>query len=183
MILLPKHKMVFVDVPRTATTSLELMLCSFHNGFTCGRHQQRTPVWRDGWDHFAVVRNPYDRAVSMWRHITQVRMTPGRGYRRRWADAVKGYEFSDWVRYLGSPDKNFWARSQTEYLKPWRNIHLQLLRFENLTDDLDRLTPFSSDSLTHLNKSEGKDDPYTPELREAVRKWAREDFERWGYEP
>ena len=59
---------VFVRIPRTGSTSICKALNNYPDHKTAARWKERYPDW-DRRFKFTIVRDPYDRFVSMWKYF------------------------------------------------------------------------------------------------------------------
>jgi hypothetical protein len=66
MIVSEKHKVIFVAIPKTATRSIYNSLINNFDGKQLNDHQKIIPIKYQSYYSFTVIRNPYDRAVSIW---------------------------------------------------------------------------------------------------------------------
>ena len=129
----------------------------------------------------AVVRNPYDRMVSMF-------------FFAKKHDLGKLYDislnsFDEFVEgfYKLSKDPNFFhAKTQCEYIKDSENV--TVCRFENLKDDVskfinDNNLPFNIEEFQKLNSTVHNDykSYYTDKTKGTVNKMWKEDFDRFSY--
>lgn len=179
---------VFLHINKTAGTSVLRAL-----GIPVKQHRTAREVidrigrekWQSAWK-FAFVRNPWDRAVSLYEY---------RRGKDRTGIASSGLSFTRWVdrvftedpdpRYNNNP-RSF--QSQCDWLKDERgDIAIDFIgRFENLASDFsrvaERIAPGAS--LQHLNASRRGSYTryYDPQSRQAVARWFAEDIERFGYD-
>jgi hypothetical protein len=100
----------------------------------------------DAYFRFAIVRNPWSRAVSLYKHLDH--NMPFRGF------------VSDWLpEQFARPDWNgdFWfLRPQTDFvMKDGRMVVQEVLRLEKLVDEFGRVATASklSTPLPHVNRS------------------------------
>lgn len=178
---------IFLHINKTAGTSVLRAV-----GIPVKRHRTAREIiariGREKWDSawkFAFVRNPWDRAVSLYEY---------RRGKDRTGIASNELSFGEWVeRVFGAqPDPAYnnnprSFQSQCEWLKDDRgNIEIDFIgRFENIQDDFraiaEKIAPGAS--LQHLNASRRA--PYASYYdagsRKAVAAWFAEDIERFGY--
>ena len=134
-----KHKFIFIHTPKTAGTSISVSLAddSVLKNETKEKHwnasqckQNYSKYWNEYYK-FSVVRNPWDRVVSMYIYFTQFNKT------------IKQKNFSDWLSFAFVEKKfNMWGGlgSQYEFLAINKSIELDyVLRFENLNSDFNQL--------------------------------------------
>ena len=186
MILIPKLNLVILTPGKTASSSLRLEMSKrkygailLHGpqgeGADYNRHTPHIPEsLPEGMKDpkvAVIVRNPYDRAVSLWKH-----------YRRYTDREISFAEFVDSI--LTAADSWWFFRftiSQT--LEGTRFDHV--LKFESLLDDLNRMgvkiKRLPSKNLAHDGT------PYVAfydaDTQAKVRSWAADDFRLFGYEP
>jgi len=173
-----KPRALFIAIPRTGTRSMYRYLQEHQGGELVRDHEIGVPAEYVDYYRFAVVRNPYDRAISMWLYLHQPEVT--------------GLGFAEWVARITAPnytpyDRNTpwaeWGWKQSYFLKGQR--FEQVLRFEDLQVGLMAL-PFTSvgDSLPHENRvvGRGRWQHYMgPAEVKLVNEVWDEDFEHAGY--
>ena len=71
MVISHELKYVYIAIPRTASKSMSTWLVENFKGESIGRHHEwRVPTELREYLVFTIVRNPYERVVSMDYHIT-----------------------------------------------------------------------------------------------------------------
>jgi len=177
-----KHKCIFVHIPKTAGSSIELFLDpnlkTAMNGDTVftqeNKHSKAIDYYSQDPDlfsryfSFSFVRNPWDLVVSRY------------FYRKNWDSnfdlSIKGF-------LLG----NFSWNCCFNYLCVNDEISVNFVgRFENLQDDFDIVCDkigIPQQQLLHANKSNHKQytEYYDDETREIVAKKFAKDIEYFGY--
>lgn len=181
MILSHDGEWLFVSTRKCATNTLYKALEGKriqNGGFHPRPNERMAPL------HFTVVRNPYDRAVSIWAS-TCLRGHDKYGarnhIRQNGGNPDQFIDFCDSCLLQSFPTRDPWLfRNQSSWLDTfiWDNA----LSFETLGDDLASIG--IEVELPHLNQSKH---PHWAELMtdESVRvieHWAAFDFERFGYE-
>ena len=139
---------------------------------------------------FAVIRNPWDRVVSRYffaKKVIEIEKKQSVNY----AD-VSSFEAFLEERHKWGNEKYMWHRA----VRGWYNAHdhvtdvdgnlrCDMMRFENLNDDLIKYFGLASMSgarnVTALNKGTYKD-VYTPETIQVVADWYKKDIDFWGYD-
>lgn len=186
-----EHKAVFIHINRTGGTSIERALG--HDGYkgdTFQDHREphavRAEIGDDKWQRyfkFSVVRNPWDKMVSMYHHRKQ-------NFDRSWDSPIMQHEsmsFPAWVTLLDKL-KNY----------PQHNLHNQLdwlggpdtldfiARFERLEQDWEvireRLGIDTKLPRTNGSKHGHYRDYYTPETRDMVAQRFSKDIRHFGYQ-
>ncbi len=186
------HKAIFVHAPKTGGMSIRHTLwqhfdfvrppglTDWHSGFIPTSEAEPTYGYGGygGWLIFGVVRNPYERMVSFWRHCVDERDNPL--WRHVWQRADDADTFSGFVANLlrdGTPQA---FPPMTHTLRQCNRV----LRFEHLQAEFNTL-PFvrSAVVLPVLNNRDHScwRDMYDGDTMELVRCHYREDFERYGY--
>jgi hypothetical protein len=201
----PRHKLVFLAVPRSGSTSMEYMLTPLlGNGLDFGsprfqhtfRHYMRSCSPREvvtRYNHFfkwAFVRNPWTRLYSCY--LTRVRRRPNRYFRYHGLDKCK--TFADFVlRICDIPDRRADSHFISQaYLLTYKDRFLpdQVCRFETYREDCRRIRKIVEDKtgirlleLPHYYKTASEDyrEAYSPRLVELVGVRYREDCRLFGY--
>lgn len=144
-------------------------------------HGRIVPAGCKRYFRFAISRNPYSRMVSLWR------VTRGQRYRSSCAPGLdKFIDFAGWMATKGSRRWSNLVKPQHVWLD---GIPLDdVLKLEALNTEVRRL-PFW-EGPDHLEPAPNRtcvgQPPWqsyydNPEIAEAARAWAGEDFERYGY--
>lgn len=218
MILSTSHNFIFVHVPKTAGTAMTAALEPF--GVTGTRTMFRrmirrlpvheaperayfrkhetaadirrklTPAVYDRFVRFAVVRNPFDHAVSHYEYLKEFRNA-------KMAEAFSRMSFRDYLKMRS--DKAGWndrffvmLPDQAHFLVDAQGGLLvnRLLRFESLTQDFDALAHdlgLGQISLARINPTKAKakekkfQDYYDDDCIAAVKTLYRRDFALFGY--
>lgn len=169
--IINEHKLIFVHIPKTAGRSIAR---AFGSDFL---HRTIHAYKSHNYHKFTVVRNPWDRLVSIYHYIGR------RSYFANSPIRCSGAEFSQWLqlnlanRQTEIPDSaidgnrrsthsllgsQFWFSSQLSWIAGrHRVIRVDtILRFENLKNDFDMFCK-SRDiqvQLPHINASDRR--PY-----------------------
>lgn len=210
MLYSPQKNFLFVHIPKTAGNSLHRVLLPYSNGLNRTLYR-RAMSWlpvRENPDKayfrghstsenirrkmpaelfrklhkFAVVRNPYDHAVSSY-VFTQ------NNPQSRNNEVSKTWDFSQFLDYFERKNK-IMPRYQSAWITdPAGIIQLDRIMFlENLKQDFDDLSEFlgltGEIELLHVNKSPRKDyrDYYDDALKQRVEKLYAPDFDNFGYD-
>jgi hypothetical protein len=182
MIISHEYQFIFIEIPKTASTSLHTFLC--HQGCNSDRDFRHDsalsvrdlPEWND-YFKFAIIRNPYDRAVSWYEY----RRRPGVNENR----SMKDLSFKEFLVQDNSKACYEFICDE-EY-----NILIDYVgRYENLNDDISNIMsivgiPFNR--LPVLNKSESRNvchynEYFTDETRELMSDNYKMDLRVFNYE-
>lgn len=173
----------FIHIPKNAGTTVGKMLgrngIEFVVGDGVGDHNTRHRFARqypeDGFDSFAVVRNPYTRTVSWFEWI---RRFP------KYSD----WQFDQFVRQALDRGRARHAWTAQIYWTHDYDLRTPLvthiIHYEHLQRELCDLFPSISGKFLHLNCGGigAYDDYYDDELRDIVYERFREDFIAFGYD-
>lgn len=173
-------KSCFIHIPKNAGMSIESVI------YGCG-HETVADLFgnegkdSDGWNISAIVRNPYDRAVSVWAHGLQVSDAPFNWPAR----------FSDYVGLLPTRLWQTHARPQYSFLITKAGLggkgNLFVGRFERLPEAYGRICGLhgveNPPDLPHVNRSLRRHwkDYYTYDLIQAINRLYWEDFAYFDY--
>ena len=189
-------KPLFIHIPKTAGQSIHKALGM--------KNQPHRPLWRrksaDVRFVFSVVRNPYDRAVSLFHwyrdlHKADRKRTPHNAAMNMLARGCEDVnEF--WTRFFPEGTLQYQRRytpmmaTQLSYLsdkgagKVSLNVN-RILRFESLKEDWAALSrDIRLRPLPHVNKSNHRDwqEELSEESRAVIAKLYAVDFEAFKYE-
>lgn len=175
-IKLKNHDMTFIHIPKTGGQSIREYLMTIPGAELMPLNKREINVkhpdiWTAqkhfgelGWT-FCVVRNPYDRIVSMWGHLRRVNHL--------------SCSFRDFVLKKAKYD---------DYMKPmthWFDDIDHVLRFETLRQDFELIQNKIGikGKLIHKNRSQHNKytEYYDNELKEFVADKFKEDLVRFNY--
>lgn len=191
------RKIFFVHVPKTAGTTIEeaLNLRNSKNIYDKGVRLDTVPVTRQhlyasellkesgikikGYYAFAVVRNPFDRLVSEYGFMPNNYFVP---------EKIKSMRFEEFVRTslkMDPLERRFIFDGHLELQSNYVDIeNVKIFKYENLSECFDELNKkFGPLEFGHHLKTDRKhwEEYYTPELKEFVYDFYKEDFTRFGY--
>jgi hypothetical protein len=189
--LFPKHKLVFVHVPKSAGASIESLF-----GFpedvaaTRDRHDSLAQIQRKypeciEWTSFLVARNIWHKIVSIYNHV---KTAAGPEWPR---DRIGTFE--DFVRFLCSTEQHYREASicrMAEGLEE-KNVDV-VLRYEYLREDLasflelQNITDIHVENLPHWRHNMPQYDRdykkyYDEETRRLVEERFEDDIQKFGY--
>lgn len=195
-----KWKLIFVGIPKNASTSFHMTLRNKTDYWSEG-HNHRT-IFEEyenhdedllmHYDSFAVVRNPYDRFFSAFKFQFPFNGPVSKeDYKRA---------FNEFAQSVGKPtfevnlsNEHYWP--QYKFITMNKRIVVDdVLRYENLQEDWrvfqkkwneKRQLPYKLNlTLAHENSSEVSirwDEIYEPESIESIYNYYHKDFEIFGY--
>ena len=199
MIIDTKRGFIFVHVPKTGGQSIVKALGSTHQQLNAC-HEPLYAVdssIRQGMWAFGVVRNPYERLVSLYHFMCQKTMKPSDNFDQ---NAIIEMGFRCWLmedEFFMAEDKPYiqhdisnagllpmQRRSQSWWLDGCDCV----IKFDGLEKNLNMaLEAMGHDGicLTHVNKSSHDNwrTYYDSRMRDFVRTWHAEDFNVYGFKP
>jgi hypothetical protein len=189
MVINDHYRFVFVHVPKTGGTSIQTVLRSLrgNNGSDIAntKHEAPTELFARlgaersaelrGYRFFCVVRNPWDRFVSLFRYLHKLGKFPvPESFREFAAMADNGEE---WVSKLHS------IRPQIDFVGAAGQT---VARYETLMEDFAKIASalgFSAE-LPHLNSSGDRDyyrEYYDQRCAQIVERKYKSDIDAFGY--
>lgn len=193
--------LIFVHIQKTGGSSISQALG--HPVHPPYKHwfapQLRDMVGAEAWDRaitFTFVRNPWDRLVSWWTMVDQVRRMQRPGVRLNNFFAyvlANASTFDDFIRKCHADiedrdGRKCILRNQIDYVVDANGQEMVdfIGRFENLDSDFRKLAELSRrplPALEHRNRSAHRPYQvfYTPETRDLVARAYQRDIARFGY--
>jgi len=167
----------FIAVPRTASTVMATLFLPQFGGRSDGRNHHARFVL-PGHAHlfrFAVVRNPYDRMLSIYHHLAEADRTYN----------IREMAFPQWMDFM-EKHWGFGGWNQTRFLEG-TGVQ-QILRFEQIETDVLSL-PFNTEGIAwpterqNISRRKPLSEELTDEYREIIYRHSEPDFERFEYTP
>lgn len=190
MIITKKKKFLFVHIPRCAGKSIVTALKDKYGTRKMAWEHARIKDARfniKGYTKFCVVRNPWERMVSMWSFLCQFKpVYENRHNKRRKWDELRGNSFEWWLIHQGKRSHNLITSDIPQMswmVKNGRFVMDHVIRFENLAEDFSDITGLPTDVLpvTHKTKHKTYQEYYTKDSREYVERVFASDIKKWGY--
>ena len=186
MIISKKAKLAFIHIPKNAGRSIEKAM------------RDKWPCKRVGWGHstlsqvknetkglrtFAVVRNPWERMVSLYFFVMQKKKTyTTKNGKKRPVKELAKLGFSTWLTERGEMTNNmiFTETPQVNWLRIMGKIAVKhIIRYENL-GELKKLG-IKLKEHTHKSKHGHYCEYYDKKARDFVANKFREDIKEFGY--
>jgi len=184
------YRFIFVRPAKAASTSILSYLDSVVPDLILRSHSwaydsQHIPLWyvidkmrprKKKYFKFSVIRNPFDRAVSIWKYTRQNFEDPG----------AAGGTLLEFMNYLHS-GKCLFHESKYQNLFDFTKGCDFVIRMENLQEDFNVVCDkigIPPHQLPSKNKTQRKHytEYYDDETRELVAQYYAKDIERFGYE-
>lgn len=201
MMVYNKYGLVFVAIPKCLTTSIHQTLQTNSDSHQDGHAHYSVSTLIEMYGNsllsnylsFTIVRNPYDRIWSAWKHLSLEDQYIGElDMVDRFRNFVKEelpLQFSEHVRKFDH------YKPQVDYIYAMRRHCMvdKIIRFENLNNE------WESFRLWYRNNTSGdvelpnsigisnetvkiKEDPYDDESREIIKRFYKYDFKLLGYD-
>ena len=196
------YELVFVSTPKSGShTGWKIMDDNFPIS-AAGMHNNIVPTYAVNYNAFTFVRNPYDRAVSLWNSLffaensckTKKEITIAQRYRRMFLSYINSDNFDSFCDYLAKKQyhkisNKFYKKfllTQSEYHSTSNLKYIQPIQLENnnVVDYIFEKTGIKINYIPHELKRDHAtwDNLYSNENKENILKWAKEDFKLYGYE-
>ena len=170
---------VFVSTPKCATNTMYDVLPKHFYGKRIGAWHNNRPPKRSAWKHtWTIVRNPYDRAVSIWGSTST-------STRYNYWELAGGKSFAAFAAWLARhPDT---GNPVIMPMHKWLSgVRLDsVIHLESLREDMNKMPFWRDVELPRLNKQSRCEWTvyYTDDSIGAnIRTWAGTDFEMFGYD-
>lgn len=203
-------KMTFLHLPKTGGTSFTQWIKNnfenkfIHSGDTHDTYDQLPDSWRN--NIYCVIRNPYDRTVTLYNYAKKVFSNPNilnhREFNKYFKPQIdelnKGFEhyilnMKDVHLYKRVEDKtrgvSAWNKKTLLRFLPKDLTKVNILRYENLNEDFKKVQDFLNcqKPLPRENVSRPINDDYrrwytSEKLKEEVYNVFKEEIETFGYE-
>jgi hypothetical protein len=176
-------KVTFIHIPKTAGASITRWylknilhisdICNYK--YEIGEHLFLNEIENPAPITFAVIRNPWDRVVSMYSFIIKIHV--------KYCSKLTFEEFINKIIKTMTFGNHKLSTPQIRWIEPGVT---HLLRFENLDNDFKNIQDIFQcyEPLPFNNKSDHEHyrTYYNDETRRAVTEMFKEDIEAFGYE-
>jgi hypothetical protein len=199
------YKLAFVSTPKAGSHSgWKIMEDNFPISDKA-MHNNIVPSYAVDYNAFTIVRNPFERAVSLWNsvlwaHTSNVgKQNINLKYRRIFMQKVGSDTFEDFCKFLASDkvsikkaNSDFYIKlliNQYDYHSKTNLNNLTYLKLENIERELPEYiyknTKKTISIIPHELKRKHNNwaDLNVNNCREDIIKWAEKDFEIYGYKP
>ena len=136
---------------------------------------------------FAVIRNPWDRIVSLYNHADTIRPRVKNTWYNQ--DKISWENFIDRMDLFRINSAYYWQHpydhwaSQFDWVSVGSKVKCDILRYENIQSDLDNYFCTNIDLKKENvgNYKKHYTEYYTEEQKQRVADWFRLDIEYWGF--
>lgn len=198
MLISKKYKFVYLDVPKTASSSLDEVFTEYggklqkvtSRGRQYLKHCRLIPNYATNFVKIASVRNPYARIVSHY-NFNKRNETAIREFSKYWGEGHLD-SFDSYIDLCLKINEEY--NYDTDYMQAynrfpqWKYLELTgydyIIHTESLEKDLKVIPFIKSINIPHKNKMEYNSwqEWITPERNEKIIEWAGKDFNLFGYE-
>jgi len=198
-----KYKFVFIDIPKTASLTLDTV---FENRYDAKlskpprnsklgeKHSRIIPEWASTFTKVTCVRNPFERICSFYHFVDGQLVNPRNPKLGTLFNFYGIKTFDDFIdksiEYTQLCPDNEVNGFQYRLFPAWKYLAPMgydiVLKQEKLLEDFKKL-PFvdKQESLPRKNSNKtnvGWGEVYTTERRDKIIEWAGKDFELFGYD-
>jgi hypothetical protein len=143
----------------------------------------------NGWEIVAIVRNPYDRFLSCWKDKSQ-KMSKDKGGCGASKSCPVNISFESFARTVaGTPDCDLdghAASQKSMIVHRGKPLYTRIIKVEDIdtewSDMRKKYTGLPELPFRHVTPNMAFD-PYTPAIRNIVKRRYKGDFEQFGYAP
>lgn len=185
MIVDTKHKFVYFDIPKTASSTLDQIFIK-HGGklvkppSKLAKHNRIVPAYALEYKKIVSIRNPYDRATS--HYFMAIRNKTN----------IPTKSFEDYLDYCISTLEESTNTTNSlmyhwfpmwKFLGDWLYKIDYIIRFEHLNEDLAKIPFIKISNIPHINEVPHKkfEEIKTSNIINKINTWAEKDFEIFGY--
>ena len=193
MIVSDKHKFIYIDVPKTASVTLDSIFTEHCAGYLqrppiqsnlANKHCRIVPEHAKYYTKIISVRNPYDRMTSFY-YFSVSRKVELQQMGVSTFDEFIDYCLDTTLKHDATEVNGLMYR----YFPMWKYVksigYNVVLKLESLQEDITQLDFLPKDIILPVkndNRHPSWKEVETPERKEKIQLWAGEDFELFGYE-
>ena len=175
--IIDRHKVIFIHIPKNAGTSIEEYFGNESVRIQPNKHADIYEIKRkfknsyNNYRKFTIIRNPYDKMVSWYFYL-----------KRNLGEKYKVIEFNEWIK---DPLKFWHVDDPVSYLKPqpeWVDNTVEIIKFENLNEELNKF--FNEKIYLPITNKSNHDHYlkyYNKESLNIIYNRYKKDFEKFNY--
>ena len=193
MIISDKHKFIYIDIPKTASVTLDSIFTEYSGGYLqrppiqsnlMNKHCRVVPEHAKYYTKIVSVRNPYDRMTSFY-YFSVARKVELQQMGVSTFDGFIDYCLNATIKHDATEVNGLMYR----YFPMWKYVkpisYNVVLKLESLQQDIAQLDFLPKDitlPIRNENSHPAWGEVETLERKEKIQLWAGEDFELFGYE-
>jgi len=205
--IIDKEKLIFTHIPKNAGTSIKKLLVGNEDFKSLKRpwkHEtivnikKSNPEVYNSYKKFAVIRNPYDRMVSMYAFLKRYRSSNDLLNTYQYNSKTNSYEIIETAKAPIDEFRHWWKDKNADPQKihgdleiakrlfnsqsDWIDDTVHIIKYENLDNDLSDFLnkeielPIENDSYTFEYTKY-----YNQEIADIIYDRYKEDFEKFDY--
>jgi len=184
MIYSEKYKFIYFSIPKTGSTTISSILIKDYKAVAhYDRHDNRIPLHAKDYFKFSTVRNPYERAISGYTHVTsKLNVNVPEVFEHFHLISMTDYLTQELAIEKWATAHDNYKNMMTKRRGPGINIHL--LRLENLETDFSKL--YFVKNKIKLDKQNATTMFPSKQIMDQIVKYVkvnyRKDFENFGYD-
>ena len=196
--IVDEHKVIFIHIPKNAGSTVKNLLVGddlFNKLKRPWRHRRHKDVNNKDYRKFAIVRNPYERMVSMYAYLNGFLTGNDLLNTYQWDNKSESYKIAETMKlnvdgfkeFVKDPTGEGWGDAWRLRLLNkqcyWVDKTVTILKYENLEDELSEFFGEKID-LQIINKTIHDDFSvyYDEESLDIVYNRYKEDFKRFNYD-
>ena len=196
--IIEEHKAIFIHIPKNAGSTVKNLLVGdnlFNKLKRPWRHRRHKDVNNKDYRKFAIVRNPYERMVSMYAYLNGFLTGNDLLNTYQWDNKSESYKIAETMKlnvdgfkeFVKDPTGEGWGDAWRLRLLNkqcyWVDKTVTILKYENLEDELSEFFGEKID-LQIINKTIHDDFSvyYDEESLDIVYNRYKEDFKRFNYD-
>ena len=193
MIISDNYKFIYIDVPKTASVTLDSIFTEYSGGYLqrppaqsnlMTKHCRVVPEHAKYYTKIISVRNPYDRMTSFY-YFSVARKVELQQMGVSTFDGFIDYCLNATIKHDATEVNGLMYR----YFPMWKYVkpisYNVVLKLESLQQDIAQLDFLPKDitlPIRNENSHPAWEEVETLERKEKIQLWAGEDFELFGYE-
>ena len=193
MIISDNYKFIYIDVPKTASVTLDSIFTEYSGGYLqrppaqsnlMTKHCRVVPEHAKYYTKIISVRNPYDRMTSFY-YFSVARKVELQQMGVSTFDEFIDYCLDATIKHDGTEVNGLMYR----YFPIWKYVkpigYNVVLKLESLQEDIKGLEFLPKDIILPVkndNSHPSWEEVENSERKEKIQLWAGEDFELFGYE-
>ena len=164
-------------------------------GWNHARWRDLHPMVQSARPHFAILRNPWTRAVSRWKFVNdQFDINHGKNKMMNNHTTYRSMSFNEWLeeRHVYGSLPYYWHRAgrgwslQKDYVTSEEGeVMVDCMRLEHLNEDLPKYLKIEMNRIKRSNVTNKERIDYrsfyTPRTRKIIEDWYGEDIEFFGF--
>jgi HD superfamily phosphohydrolase len=189
-----QKQLIFIHINRTGGSTIEEKIFEAKRNKQDHRPaQQLAYKFPNRWQNyfkFCVVRNPWDKMVSMYHHRSQNFANRKRWDTKHFKSGGKYDTFDKWLKCIERGDHKYAERNITSQIK-WIQVDGEIdmdyiIYYDNYAHEINKILDWLNINaqIENINQSKRKSyyEYYTEETKELIAKWFEQDIKKFGFQ-